>query len=236
MLDIHTHILPGIDDGSRSVEESIAMLGKLAEQGVDTVIATPHFYIDRMNTAGFLEQRAKATEFLLEGLRQVEKRPHIAIGAEVEFYNELYSLDILDKLCLGETKYILVEMPFARWSDYTYQALSRLFFDRNVIPVIAHIERYIDLQKDDVVDRLIEANALIQVNGSFVISKSTRRRALNMIKNGMVCYIGSDCHNLTSRPPNIKDAYEIIRKKLGGEELDTFEYWEERLLENIKTY
>ncbi len=236
MIDIHTHILPGIDDGSDSVEESADMLGMLREQGVDTVVATPHFYIDRIDAASFLTERDAAAAKLYHGLGNVEKRPRIALGAEVEFYNELYSLDVLEQLCISGTKYILVEMPFDRWTDYTYQALGKLSFSRGITPIIAHIERYIDMQKNDVIDRLIEVDALIQINSGFVTAKNTRRKALSMIKKGMVCYLGSDCHNTSSRRPDIGEAYSIIQDKLGYKGMDTLEYWGLAIERDVKTF
>lgn len=236
MIDMHTHILPDIDDGSRNVNESIAMLEMLSKQGVDTVVATPHFYLDRTDAESFIEQRKRSAEALYESVKSIDGRPRIALGAEVEFYNDLYSFDLLESLCIGETRYILLEMPFARWTDHTYQALEKLSNIRNVTPIIAHIERYISMQKGDVIDRLIETDSLVQINSSFVTEKKTRGKALHMIKAGMVCYLGSDCHNLSTRKPNIGEAYEIIKDRLGYEAIDNFEYWEGKLVTHIKTF
>ena len=212
------------------------MLKMLSEQGVDTVIATPHFYMGNIELNDFLKIRAQAADILRTKYSDTHTRPRIALGAEVEFYNELYSFEHLEKLCISGTRYILIEMPFNRWSDYTYQSLSYLALNRNVIPIIAHIERYLDFQKDDVIDKLIDADALIQINGSFILEKNTRRKALSMIKKGMVCYLGSDCHNLNDRRPNLGDAYSILRRKVNKDDLDTFEYWESQLKESLEAF
>lgn len=235
MIDIHTHTLPEIDDGSSSVSESVEMLRLQYNMGVDTVIATPHFYIEKADPKLFLETRRAAAEKLMTALDGIKERPALAFGAEVQFYPELYSLEELNSFCFSGTRYILVEMPFAKWSEYTYRALERLYTDRGVTPIVAHIERYMGYQSDDVISRLIEANALVQINGNFVISRKTRRKALGMIKDGAVCFIASDCHNLSFRKPNLAEAFGKVTKKLGTAETELLDYWESKVKRHLET-
>lgn len=237
MIDIHTHILPGIDDGSASVEESLGMLKMLKEQGVDAVAATPHFYSDRIDTAHFLSARSAAFEKLLTAAGSAAERPKLTFGAEVLFYTELYALDGLESLCLDGTNYILVEMPFEKWSDYTYLALEKISTERGLIPIAAHIERYTDIQKDrDMVDRLIDAGAKIQINASFINEFATRGRALRLLKRNAVSFIGSDSHNLKSRKPNFGPAVKTVQKRLGRDGLGRIDYEEQQLLETLRLY
>ena len=83
--------------------------------------------------------------------------------------------------------------------------------------ILAHIERYLDLQNEDTWDRLYESGFLNQVNASFFIAFASRRKALSLLKQGRIHFVGSDCHNVTSRPPRIGQAFEYIQKKLGGD-------------------
>ncbi len=237
MIDIHTHILPELDDGSRNVDESIVMLGMLSDQGVDTVVATPHFYIDRTNPGDFLQARQESFEKLKKGIDGLSKRPRIALGAEVQFYNEITSLDGIEQFCLGESNYILVEMPFAPWNGYVYQTLNNLSASRRITPVIAHLERYLDFMNEkETVLRLKEAGVLIQINSSFLTDRIGKRKALNLVKKGEVSFLGSDCHNTTTRPPDIKNGVDVIRKKLGDNGFGYIAYREEKLMQKLVTY
>ncbi len=234
MIDIHTHILPELDDGSSNVEESISMLGMLSDQGVDTVVATPHFYIDEMEPSAFLNLRNKSAEKLKNAIGKNVNRPKIALGAEFQFYSEIYNLDCIEDFCISGTRYILLEMPFAPWSQYTFQALEHLYAERNIIPIIAHIERYLEYQKDfRFIRKVKETHSLIQVNSSFVLNKSTKRKAVSLLKKNALNFVASDAHNITGRPPVIKPAIDVIKEKTGDYGVAELAFWENKLLENI---
>ena len=237
MIDIHTHILPELDDGSRSVNESIDMLGMLSKQGVDTVVATPHFYIDNTNPNEFLEEREKSIEKLKKAIVGIKERPHIAVGAEVQFYPGLYNMEEIHKFCIGGTRYLLVEMPFSVWTQHIYYALEHLYTECGIVPVIAHVERYAEFQEDgDFINRLKAAHAMIQVNASFFIERATRRKAVALFKKDGINFIGSDAHSSEYRAPNMDKAVEVIQKKLGMRGLDVLGYWEEKIKENMTTF
>lgn len=237
MIDIHTHLLPKLDDGSSSVDESKKMLSILSEQGVDTIVATPHFYIDGTEIDYFLELRKKSFDALLA---ETDKdRPSIALGAEVEFSSGLYTMDNIEKLCISGTRYMLLEMPFSAWSGYLYKTLSKLYTARGIKPIIAHAERYFEFQQDEpaeILRRLKESGAQIQINSSFLTNKQTRRLALKLVKQGLVGFMGSDCHNLDTRPPQLREGFDIIYKKMGENGTDAFFYWESKLMENLETF
>lgn len=238
MIDIHTHILPELDDGSSGIEESKEMLCMLSEQGVDTVVATPHFYIGDTEIDEFLELRRASVEKLFQSVSE-DKRPRLAFGAEVQFFPELYTMDNVEKLCISGTKYMLVEMPFAAWSGYTYKALSKLYTARGIVPIIAHVERYLEFQEQndaDILRKLREINALIQINSSFLTERTTKRRALALVKKDLINFMGSDCHNMTTRTPRIEEGYGTIFKKFGEDGLAAFEYWEYKLKEKMDIF
>lgn len=212
MIDWHSHILPGIDDGSRDVSESLALIEKLSEQGVDTVVATPHFYADDNSVDAFLEKRNKAYEAILPQLPK--DAPRIVLGAEVLYYEGISRLSDLKKLRIEGTKLLLLEMPMTKWTEYTVRELVELSSLKGITVVLAHVERYIKFQSAGTIDRLYDNGILMQANASFFNELLTRRTALNMLWNHEIHFIGSDCHNLTSRPPKIGKAFEYIEKKL----------------------
>lgn len=214
MIDWHTHILPGIDDGSRDVEQSLAMLAMLQEQGVHTVVATPHFRADDEPVDAFLERREAALETLD---RRADAGIRIVPGAEVRYYEGISRMDGLKKLCVRGSELLLLEMPFTRWTEYTLRELTELSGVGGMTVVLAHIERYLKLQSRAVWDRLYDCGLQMQVNAGFFTGFTTRRKAISMLKEGGIQFLGSDCHNTSTRSPNIGAAVEIIRKKLGDD-------------------
>lgn len=228
MIDWHSHILPKMDDGSHSTEESIAMLGMQASQGVDTVIATPHFYADDESVESFLERRSRSFERLSAELP--EGSPRILLGAEVRYYPGISRMADLRSLRIQGSKLLLLEMPFSGWKENMVREVVELAGKSGVRVVLAHIERYEDLQKRSIWERVAGSGILMQSNASFFTSFSTKRRAISLLKEGRIRFIGSDCHNLTSRPPQIGKAFDVIEKKLGEDYLrEMDEYGRSRL-------
>ena len=215
MIDWHTHVLPQMDDGSESVEQSIEMINSLSEQGVNCIIATPHFYVDDESVDQFLARREESYSRLMESLG--DGAPRIVCGAEVRYYPGISKLEGLTKLKIGATDFLMIEMPVSKWTEYTVRELVAIASRGKIKLIIAHIERYYSLQSESVWRRLYESGALMQVNASFFGRFATRRRALKMLNRGGINFIGSDCHNMTSRAPNLSDAYALIDKKLGRE-------------------
>lgn len=215
MIDWHTHILPGMDDGSRNVEESVAMMRAQTSQGVGTVIATPHFYANDEPVESFLDRRQKA----LEAFRAVwtEDEPEIRLGAEVRYYPGISHMPELKSLRIEGSKLLLLEMPMTGWTEYMVRELIELSRRSDIRIVMAHVERYMGIQDQRVWDRIYECGILAQVNASFFASFSTRRKALSLLKSGRIHFVGSDCHNTTSRPPELGRAFDTIRKKLGDD-------------------
>lgn len=213
MVDFHSHILPQIDDGSQSVEESLQLLSRLKEQGIETVVATPHYYANRTTVDEFLNARAEA--FAKIRMHISADMPRVFCGAEVRYYEGISNTNSLKSLCVEGSKLLLLEMPMAKWTDYTIGELLHLASSGDVVLMLAHIERYLNLQKDGVWVSLLENGAFFQVNATFLLDYRTRRKAMGMLKNGFVHFLGSDCHNLTDRPPLIGKAYSLIYKRLG---------------------
>lgn len=218
MIDWHSHILPGMDDGSRDVAESISLMNAQASQGVSTVIATPHFYANDESVESFLDRRKKATALLKAELP--EGTPEIWLGAEVRYYPGISRMSGLGSLRIEGSKILLLEMPMSRWTEYMIRELIELSGLSGTRVVLAHMERYLRLQKPNDWTRIYESGILMQVNASFFTSLASRRKAISLLREGNIHFVGSDCHNMTSRPPQIGKAFEIIQKKFGENYMD----------------
>lgn len=219
--DFHSHILPGIDDGSASPAESAALLRLEAEQGVKLVAATPHFYAHRDRIEDFLARRAKASERLQPVLAEDAALPEIRLGAEVYYFRGISQTDALRQLTLEGTDCVLIEMPLAPWTDSMYRELAQIPDNLGLTPIIAHVDRYIaPFAAHGIPQRLARLPVLVQANAAFFLRRSTAAMALRMLRREQIHLLGSDCHNLTSRRPNLGDAAAVIERRLGSSALD----------------
>lgn len=230
VTDFHSHILPGIDDGSASVEESIAMLQMEAAQGVRHVVATPHFYAQHDTPERFLRRRTEAEARLREEMEKHPGLPDLSVGAEVYFFRGISGWEILPELGIDRTGHILVEMYGAPWEEYVYQELEDIQARQGLTPVIAHVDRYIGpLRQYGIPERLAYLPVKVQANASFFVRPATRRLAMRILKNDQIHLLGSDCHDLTNRPPNLETAVRQIRRQLGDQAIDRIKTWERQL-------
>ena len=231
IIDFHSHILPGIDDGSASVEESVAMLRREAEQGIRHVVATPHFYPRYETPESFLQKRDQAEAALLAAIEKESGLPQIHVGAEVYFFRGISQSEFLPQLTIRGNRCILIEMPPAPWPESFYQELEDIWRSRGISPVIAHIDRYIaPLRTHQIPRRLQQLPVLVQANAGFFLDGRTRRMALKMLKADQIQLLGSDCHNLTKRPPNLREAIHVIERKLGQSALLQLQSWQDCVL------
>lgn len=232
ITDFHSHILPGIDDGSRSVEESLGMLRMEARQGVRRIVATPHFYPQQNSPAEFLERRAESARVLQEALAQEPPLPQIHLGAEVYFFQGISDCEQLRELTIEKNSYILIEMPMPPWSDRMYRELQDIHYKQGLNPIVAHVDRYIRPFKTyDIPSRLAELPVLVQANASFFRDRFTRSMAMRMLRQGQIHLLGSDCHNLTTRVPNLDQAVQLIEKQLGKEALQWIRFNADEVLQ-----
>ena len=208
MIDWHTHILPGMDDGSHDVAESISMINMQVSQGINTVIATPHFYANDETVDSFLERRKKALELLM---------PEIKLGAEVRYYQGISRMTDLKALRIEGSKLLLLEMPMTGWTEYMIRELIELSGKSSIRIVLAHMERYLSLQKQAAWERIYDSGILMQANASFFTTLASKHKAMSLMIEGKIHFVGSDSHNMTSRSPQIGKAFEIIRRRLGND-------------------
>ncbi|MBQ8057816.1 MAG: capsular polysaccharide biosynthesis protein [Ruminococcus sp.] len=223
MIDFHSHILPEIDDGAQSVEESLEMLRMLKSQGVNTVCLTPHYLAMDESPDEFLVRREEAFKKLKSAINESDEEfQTLLLGAEVYYYPGICKMEELKKLTLDGTDLLLLEMPMASFGEFAIREIEELTQSSQVQVVIAHIERCIKFQKKGTLERLLDCGVMFQVNASFFNSRKTKRKALNMFKEGTIHFIGSDCHNIKYRPPKIGEAVDIITDKFSKDSLDEF--------------
>ena len=219
MIDIHCHILPNVDDGSESLEESIEM-AKIAEsEGITRIVNTSHCHFD------FKYKKGNELKLELEKFNQVLKEENINI--EVLLGNELYytsdlieRFNELDFFSMNNSKYILMEFSPINFPKNIEDVIYEIKI-RGYIPIIAHAERYKQVQEDvNIVLDCIKEGALIQVNASSILGKNGENvedTSKKLLDNNMVHFVATDAHSSNRRRPLIKDSYNYILKNYGKE-------------------
>lgn len=220
MIDFHSHILPGIDDGSESLAESIEMLRREAGQGITHVVCTPHFYPRYDRPQAFLERRDRAEAALREEMKKHSGLPELRVGAEVRYFRGIADSEFVKQLTIRDTPCIMVEMVSSPWQSHAYEELAQIRRRWGITPIVAHVDRYISPWRTyGIPGRLKELPVLVQANADFFLQSSTRRMALRLLREGNIQLLGSDCHNVTDRSPNLGAALDVIRTRLGEEAL-----------------
>lgn len=218
--DMHSHILPEMDDGSKSVELSLEIIDKLRAQNVKNICFTPHFYTNEESPEQFMERRQKSMEKLLPNLPDDIQ---ICIGAEVYVTRYLFNSKDLSGICYGDSKYILCEFSFgSHFSEHTMEHFNRLQNNYGLKPVLTHIERYHHLMEDEgLVEDLVDEGIIIQTNVGAFKGFSQKRRLIRYIKHGLIDIVGTDCHSLTrGNPDEYTATMELIKNKCGQEYVD----------------
>ncbi|MDR2532696.1 MAG: hypothetical protein LBC82_07630 [Oscillospiraceae bacterium] len=213
-IDFHAHILPGIDDGAASIIESLCLLKMLKEDGVDTVVATPHLYLHRDSVNGFFRKREKSAQILAEAMKDNQgDYPKIVLGAEVYFTDGLNSLP-LKELCIAGTDYLMLELPYNPFSSMFMNSFANFLNYCEVKIILAHVERYFDFNEAERVADILNYGLMAQGNCDSVVSARSRKATLGLIRNGDIKLLGTDLHSIDRRPPRFADAERIIRNKL----------------------
>lgn len=226
MIDIHTHVLPGIDDGSDSVEETVQMLHAMVDFGVKKVVATPHFYHDLISVEEFLEKRNASYLSIAD---KIPSELELRLGAEVMLSYDLYKSD-LRKLAIEGTDYILIEMPYNGWDPWVFDELFKISSRHALEIIIAHVDRYVDIVSKDKIDKLFMMKLKYQANIDDLGSFFRKSNAMKLMKAGKIHFIGSDCHNMSTRVPCMGESVKIIKSKLGNVLLEKYMNNAEKML------
>lgn len=220
MIDMHSHIIPSIDDGSRSVQETFDMIKEAKKIGFTDIIMTPHFLLD------YYEPTPQEVICWRNKLQEVLDNQDINLnlhsGMEVYIFSKLEEYIKQNKiLALGKSKYLLIELPLSttiNYLDHILFALQAL----GIKPIIAHPERYKCVQDEpDLVQNYIDKGALIQCNYCSILEtygKNARKTVKTLFKRNQVNFLGSDCHKEKTVYPIIPQAIKKIKKIIGDEE------------------
>ena len=216
-----------MDDGSDGVDTSLAMLRREEEQGVTAVCATSHYYAKHSSIPAFCERRAEALEWLAAVL--TDGLPRVLPAAEVAYFPRMEEQDLMP-LCIQGTRTLMLEMPFADWTGLQLETVEALVLDCRYDVVLVHPERFcFSKSNKHKLEKLAELPIGLQVNAGSLLRWGTRRLALDLLQMAQYPLLGSDCHNLTSRPPNLKEGRKVVMQKLGEAFLDQMDRNAERL-------
>ncbi len=221
-IDFHTHILPQIDDGSSSINESIEMLQMLADSDVEAVFLTPHFYANRDYPAAFLKAREESFKTLQAAI-QDKPFPKLLLGAEVAYFEGMSTCDEMKNFIMESTESLLIEFPFCDWSLRIFDNVLELASRLHVRPILAHMDRYRLRRKDmHLLEYFTEAGGILQSSADFFLARFSEKKALKLFEEGMIQVLCSDCHNTQSRAPRIGEAFDIIEQKASQASIEAF--------------
>jgi protein-tyrosine phosphatase len=217
MIDIHSHIIPFVDDGCRTMEEAIKIAREYVLQGVELVICTPHFeWIPKRML--ILDVNEKF-QLLKDTLKQLNINLNLLLGREIYFSNEIVNIAKKHQLItLNNTEYILLELYNVDIDANIEEIVYELgLYGYKVI--IAHLERYHSLDIN-LVNEIRKTGALIQINASSVLNEKINTKIFKLIKEDCIDFIASDVHSF--RENDLKKAYEVIKKKYSNKVDDLF--------------
>jgi len=217
MIDLHAHILPGIDDGAANMEEALAMVSMGWEAGIHTICATPHLM--EVPSKEILDRFTNSFLALKERVSAHESSINLVLGSEVYFQPRMEKVLAFPRLTLNGTgKYLLLEFPM----QGIPAGAEKIVFDlvmRGVIPIVAHPERNFSvLRNEAILQPIVRMGALIQVNASSLegqFGKQVKKTALSLLRKGLVQIIGSDAHNAADRSVALRGAVQIAAQTVG---------------------
>ncbi len=222
IIDIHNHVLYGVDDGASTIEESVDLVLALEKLGVKGIVLTTHYIVNSKFDKTVLEREER-----LEKLKDKVKDIDFYLGNEVYIFDDILKYQKEKKLTtINNTRYMLVELPMHYISQDIFFSLSKLI-KNGIVPIIAHPERYEFIKEDrSLIDEFINYGCLFQCNvGSIVNMYGNRAKTIfkYMLKNGYVSFLGSDIHSLR-QVALINKGYDKIKKMVGEKEFRRLTY------------
>lgn len=223
MIDLHCHLLPGLDDGPRTWDEARALGLHLAEEGVTLAVATPHFFLSRYPNP----EPEQLCEHVARLNRELEGRLRVVPGAEVRLVPELRewaerltrSVHEGDRaLLVNGTSYVLLEFP----PEVIPPGVERVLFElqrAGIRPILAHPERHTVLRGQTAgLRRFVEHGCFVQVDAPSLVGdhgRQVRKVAWQWIEAGLVHVVASDAHSLRARPPKLRQAWSDVKRAYG---------------------
>lgn len=238
MIDLHCHILPGIDDGARDLSESIEMAKMAVEQGIHTIVATPHHLNNRYENSKqtIIDRVRELNKALLEEKIDLKVLP----GQETRIYGEMVEgYELGEILPIDNTQYVLVEFSSSHVPRYT----EKLFYDlqmKGLVPVIVHPERNQEIiERPEILYSLVKKGALSQVTAASIcgdFGKKIKSFSMQLIDANLTHFIASDAHNTSNRTFKMREAFDIIQAKFGNDMVYLFQENAELVIEGSQIY
>lgn len=223
MIDFHAHILPNIDDGSKSVEETFNLIKEAKKAGFNGIVSTSHYF------EGYYEvvetERKKLIDAIMNGLTKQEIDLEIYLGSEIYFSDNICDLLENGKACaINNTNYILFELPHNSKPINLYDVIYNIQQHR-FVPILAHPERYSFIHEDpSIVKKLIEKGVLMQSNYGSIIGQYGEKAqiiVIQLLKKHMVHFLGTDVHTQKSIYPKMRKILREIKGIVGKKYLET---------------
>ncbi|MCA0892987.1 tyrosine-protein phosphatase [Microbulbifer agarilyticus] len=222
MIDLHCHLLPGIDDGARDLDQALVLARAAVADGITHIVATPHIHSGRFPNT--LSTISKAHRQLVSALDTAEIPLHVGMAAEIRLSEEILNMVILKQVPFlgewGDEKVLLLELPHSHIPPGTEQ-LIRWLRKQKVRPMIAHPERNKDVIRDfNKVMPLADEGCLFQVTSGAVsghFGEPAQKRSIEMLENELVTILATDAHHEVRRPPALNAGREAAAKVVGEE-------------------
>ncbi|MBE6853353.1 MAG: hypothetical protein E7505_07725 [Ruminococcus sp.] len=217
-VDFHSGILPKLntENTDAEVEKCVEILKILHKAKIKTVVATPYFNSVDDNVASFVSEREKAYNLLSEKIKGVTL-PRVILGAEVLFTTSLLDIGDTSKLCVGNTNYIMLALPYQEYSELVPETLQKLIISKNLCPIIAHIEKYLEFYTIEQIEKISSLGVIMQLSCDAIINRSTRKSALELLSRNVVQIIGSnDITKQESQRSALEAALDVLNKDISS--------------------
>lgn len=213
-VDFHSMLLPGFKGGSLEEDVIIKNINALNMAKIKTVVTTSIFNSEEDTIEEFLTLRAKSYELLKEKTKKITL-PKIILSAEVCFSEKLLKMPNMNKLCIGDTDYMMISFKPEEYSPKLLELLEKFIIAHNVHPIIAHLESYLSYISIDDLKKFTDMGILTEISCSYIVDRSTRKTALELINSNIVQIIGSNNNDTRCNSRTISDiAIDILNKDI----------------------
>lgn len=217
-VDFHSGILPHLDveNMDEELDRCVEILKILHKAKIKTVVATPYFNSVDDNVPSFLAKREEAFNLLNDKIKGLSL-PRIIPGAEVLFTTSLLDIAETSKLCVGNTNYIMLALPYQEYSDMVLETLQKLIISKNLCPIIAHIEKYLEFYTIEQIEKISSLGVIMQLSCDAIINRATRKSALELLSRNVVQIIGSnDITKHNGHRSAIETAMDVLNKDVSS--------------------
>lgn len=213
MIDIHSHILFNIDDGAKTLEDSVKLCRDAADNGVKLITATPHFF-DYSHIRSFVSERNHKISVLREILDEEDIPISVAAGSELFLNDKVFSAGDLDALTINGSRYMLCEFPLGPFDIDRAPLWIDELISRGYTPIVAHPERYIEFHRNlYIIDELLDREVVFQVNIDSLTGKNgeePQKMAVDMVMRKIALLIGSDAHDTEYRHTRLREKFKDL--------------------------